>query len=73
MEDLAQRGLADPAWYGLLDAVCRAKTITLAELLRARNTGALEGLKRSLHDPLLSEAAGAFLSASERTRAVRVG
>ena len=73
LEDLAQRALADPAWYGLLDAVCRAKTITLAELLRARNTGSLEGLKKSLHDPLLIDAAGAFLSASERTRAVRVG
>jgi len=73
LEDVAQRALLDPTWYALLDAVCRQRTITLAELLRARNTGGLEGLKTSLHDPLLTEAAGAFLAAAERTKAVRVG
>lgn len=73
LDEIAQRALVDPTWYELLDAVCRERTITLPELLRARRTGALDGLKRSLHDPLLAEAVEAFLTASEQKREIKIG
>ena len=56
LDDIAQRGLADPTWYPLLDAVCRHRTITLPDLLRAKRSGGLQSLKRSLTDPTLTEA-----------------
>jgi len=73
LEDIAQRALLDPTWYDLLDAVCKRHTIMLPELLRARNTGSLEALKRNLHDPLLIDAIENFEQADQRGRGVRLG
>ena len=60
LDELAQKALEDPSWYALLNAVCREKTVTLPALLKAKNTGTLEGLKRSLSDPLIAEAVATF-------------
>lgn len=73
LDELAQRALMNPTWYELLDAVCRRRTISLPELLKAKHTGSLEALKRSLHDPLLSDAVNAFKAAGEQKREVRIG
>ena len=73
LDDLAQRALANPTWYGLLDAVCRDRKIPLPDLLRAKNTGGLETLKRSLHDPPLMDAITAFRQTVKKGRGVRLG
>ncbi len=73
LEEIAQRALLDPAWYDLLDAVCRRRTITLGQLQRARRTGGLEALKRGLHDPLITEVVAAFRRTAPSKKAIRVG
>lgn len=60
LDELANKALEDSSWYALLDAVCRDKTVTLPALLKAKNTGTLEGLKRSLSDPLITESVATF-------------
>src|SRR5690606_15784235 len=54
LEDVAQRALLDPSYVALLDAVCREKTLTLADLVLAKSQGRLDALRRSLHDPKLT-------------------
>ena len=73
LRDIAQWALLDPSWYRLLDAVCRDKTVSLPELLRAKNTGTLEALRRSLHDPLLLRAIEDFETAERATMGIRSG
>ena len=73
LDELAQKALDDSSWYALLDAVCRDKLITLPELLKARNTGKLEGLKRSLSDPLITEAVSTFQQMGSYDRPVGFG
>ena len=73
VEDLARRALLDPTWYELLDAVCRHGTVTLPELLRAKNEGRLEALKQSLHDPSLGDAIEQFEAATHVKRQLKHG
>lgn len=73
LEVLANKALFDATWYGLLDAICRHHTVTLPELLRAHNTGKLDALKRSLTDPLLTEAVASFKASQKYDRPVRFG
>ena len=73
LEDIAQRALLDPSWYELLDGVCRYKSTSLSDLLRAKTSGTLLSLKQNLRDPLLCDAKDAYLAAAERNRQTRVG
>ena len=73
LDEIAQHALLDPTWYDLLDAVCRHRTLSLAQLLRAKRTGTLEALKRTLHDPTIDEAVAAFTEAAPPKKAVRAG
>lgn len=63
MEDLVRRiaewGLEDPAWHGVLDAVKR-KEILLPDLLKAKNEDRLDHLKRMVQDPPLSAAVAEY-------------
>ncbi|MEZ4699266.1 MAG: site-specific integrase [Rhodothermales bacterium] len=73
LEELAHKALEDASWYGLLDAVCREKTVPMPDLLKARNIGTLEGLKRSLTDPTLTEAVAAYQRAAPQNRSAIIG
>lgn len=73
MDELAQKALDEPSWYGLLDAVCRDRSVSLPELLKARNMGTLESLRRSLTDPTLQEATAAFHRAAPNNRSANIG
>ncbi len=73
LDQIAERALTNPTWYELLNAVCKEKTIGLPELLRAKNAGTLEALKRSLTDPPLTEAVRAFQDATSPKRPVLQG
>lgn len=73
LDEVAQRALDDSSWYALLNAVCREKTVTLPELLKAKNTGNLEGLKRSLSDPLLREAIDTYRKLGTFERSTGIG
>lgn len=67
MEDLvcriAEKGLTDPSWHRLLDAL-RSGDLTLPELLKARNERRLEQLKHMVQDPLLARAIDEYLATS---------
>lgn len=52
---IAEWGLEDPAWHGILDAL-RDGGLTLPRLLKASNEGRLEHLKRMVQDPPLADA-----------------
>ena len=73
LHDLAEKALLDPSYTALLDAVCREKTVTPAELLAAKSQGRLDALRRSLHDPGLTEAIEAFRAATDPKREIRIG
>lgn len=73
LEVLANKALFDSSWYGLLDAVCRQHTVTLPKLLKAHNSGNLAALKRSLTDPLLTDAVTSFKASQTYDRPVRFG
>ena len=73
LEDLAQRALLDPSWYKILDAVCKERTLSLPELLRAKSKGRLDQLKRSLHDPSLEEAIDVFSKGSKKGSGILLG
>ena len=73
LEDVAQKALFDSTYYVLLDAVCKDHSVSLAELLKAKNLGKLESLKQSLNDPLITEVAAAFEEVEKIDRTVRMG
>jgi len=73
LDDLAAKALTDPAWYPLLDAICKDHTVTLANALRARGSGRLLHLRRSLTDPLIKEAVRSYKSSHAYDRPVWVG
>lgn len=73
LEEIALRALNDSTYYVLLDAVCKAHTVSPAELLRAKNAGTLETLKRSLNDPLLIKVVEAYKEVGKIDRTVRMG
>lgn len=73
LEEIAQMGLFDASWHKLLDAVCKEKTISLTDLLAARNRGNLGMLKETLCDPLLKEAVADFRPIKKGNRPVQVG
>lgn len=73
LEELAERALVEPTWTKLLDAVCKEKTLSLPDLLRARNERRLDGLLAGLHDPDLREAIAAYLASTNKGRMVRLG
>lgn len=73
LEDLASKALVDPAWYPLLDAICKEHTVSLADALRARSTGRLLNLRRTLTDPLISEAVESYRAASQYDKPVWIG
>ena len=60
MRRIAERGLEDPSWHRLLDAL-KAKELTLSDLLKAKNEGRLDQLRRMVQDPLLSLAINEYL------------
>ncbi|MEM8488470.1 MAG: site-specific integrase [Bacteroidota bacterium] len=73
LEGIAQKAMPDPSWYALLDAVCRDKSVSLPELLRAQSTGALQALKQGLSDPLLTSAVESFRELASPERSVGIG
>lgn len=61
LEQVAERGLTDPRWFTLLDAMRPSRPgetgrITLPELFKAFNAGEAEQLILELQDPLLLDA-----------------
>lgn len=74
LHDIAAKALADPAWYPLLDAVCKhPRTINLPDLLRASSSGRLIALRRQLTDPLIPDAVAAFEAANTTDRQIAAG
>ena len=73
LDDIGQRALLDPSWLHLLEALCRQKRLSLHDLLLARSQGRLDALRRSLNDPLLTEAVAAFKAVREPKREVKIG
>lgn len=73
LEDLASKALVDPSWYPLLDAICKEHTVSLADALRARSTGRLLNLRRTLTDPLITEAIEAYRSVNQYDKPVWIG
>lgn len=73
LDRLAERALVDPSWRVVLDAVCREHTITLPELLAARNQGRLDQLRRGLTDPPIGEAICRYREAAQPGRGARLG
>lgn len=55
LEEIAEWALLDAKWTNLLDAVCKSKRITIAQLLQARRDRRLERLCASLSDPLIAD------------------
>ena len=53
--DIASKALIDSSWYMLLDGICKHE-IDIARVLRAKNQRGLDKLRKSLIDPLISEA-----------------
>lgn len=68
LEELAERALLEPKWGDLLDAVCEKRSITLPELLQAKNRGTLDELCRQLTDPPLHEAIDQYRKEGRVTR-----
>ncbi|MCZ6779271.1 MAG: hypothetical protein O7F16_09930, partial [Acidobacteria bacterium] len=60
MRQIAERGLEDPSWHRLLDAL-KAKELTLPDLLKAKNEGRLDQLRIMVQDPLLGVAIDEYL------------
>lgn len=60
MRRIAERGLEEPSWHRLLDAL-RDKELTLPDLLKAKNEGHLDALRIMVQDPLLSVAIDEYL------------
>lgn len=73
LEELAERALLNPKWTDLLDAVCEDRSISLADLLKAKNRGTLDELCRQLSDPLLEEAIADFRDRGDITRQTENG
>lgn len=73
LEEVAQRALNDATYIGLLDAICKHRSVTLADLLKAKNTNTLESLKRSLNNPLLKDVVKAYEAAEKIDRTVGMG
>jgi len=63
VKQIAEKGLEDPSWHRLLDAL-RSEDLTLPELLKAKNERRLEQLKHMVQDPLLSKAIEEYLVTS---------
>src|SRR5690625_211876 len=55
LRDVAEMALIEPRYTAILDAVCRDKTVSLPELLNAKNSRSLDDLLRRLRDPLLTD------------------
>lgn len=72
LEELAERALLEPSWYDLLDAICRSRTVPLPDALRAKRSGTLSALRKSLKDPPLDEVIEQFLRA-DQSRQVETG
>lgn len=60
MRQIAERGLEEPSWHRLLDAL-KAKELTLPDLLKAKNEGRLDQLRIMVQDPLLGVAIDEYL------------
>lgn len=73
LEEVAERALLDPTWTDLLEAICEERTITLPEVLKAKNRGTLEKLCRQLTDPSLEEAIEQYRNEADPTRQTNVG
>ena len=73
LEEVARYALQDSSWHLLLNAVCKTHKVSLPELLKSYNDRALESLKRSLTDPLITEAIEVYRSSNKCDRAVRFG
>lgn len=61
LEELAEKGLLEPSWYDLLDAICKSRTISLPDALKAKREGTLAALRKSLKDPPLEDVISQFL------------
>lgn len=73
IEEIAERALLEPKWSDLLDAICEERSVTLPELLRAKNRGRLDELCRQLTDPPLHEAISEYRSSKDVLRETRIG
>lgn len=72
LEELAEKALLEPSWYDLLDAICRSRTVSLPDALRAKREGTLVALRQSLKDPPLDEVIEQFLG-GKHSRQIRTG
>lgn len=73
IEEIAERALLDPTWTDLLDAICEERSITLPEVLKAKNRGTLEHLCRQLTDPHVYEAIEQYREEGRVTSQTDVG